>query len=184
MSWAHGHWQKGIPFTYCRVMGTTFYKQISVLLKTPGMKGKDHNAAFCSSGHPFSDTFLESDSIWCSLPLTKLSHSLQGSHSSDHIPITLVTLAFCCCCCYFCPSSQNVNSLQQPTMIYSITSSPDPQVMCQTVEFQLALKAQNLTSGTIKVKKIVLKHLSELSQSSLNFRSVIMLKIKSMLKLW
>lgn len=116
MSWAHGHWQKGIPFTYCRVMGTTFYKQISVLLKTPGMKGKDHNAAFCSSGHPFSDTFLESDSIWCSLPLTKLPHSLQGSHSSDHIPITLVTLAFCCCCCYFCPSSQNVNSLQQPTM--------------------------------------------------------------------
>lgn len=71
-----------------------------------------------SSGHPFSDSFLGSDSIWCSLPLTKFSHSLQGSrHSSDHIPITLVTLAFCChCCCYFCPNSQDVNSLQQPKM--------------------------------------------------------------------
>lgn len=108
-----------------------------------------------SSGHPFSDTFLGSERIWCSLPLTKLSHSLQGSHSTNHIPIALVTLAFCCCC-YFCLNSQDINSLQQLKMgilhhfqVVKLSS----QVMCHTVEFQLALKAQNLISGTINVGK-------------------------------
>lgn len=130
-----------------------------------------------SSGHPFSDK--DAVCLWPNFHIYS-----EAAAVAITFPLPWWLLLFCCC---FCLNSQDVNSLQQPKMgilhhfqVVKLNSPSDVPHCGISTSSQSAEPHFRYHKGE---KKKALKHLSELSQSSLNFRSVIMLKIKSMLKL-